>query len=379
MGRPAAARDGMVMRRVSPKATRQLREAAAAAAMTLCFGLLADCRPSAPAVAAAHTVLGVGGSFPAPLYTRWAVAYRPLSGVTVNYQGIGSGAGIKQILAKAVDFGASDEPLSPAALDSAGLYQFPTVVGGVTPVLNVGSVGPGQLKLTGPLLADIYAGAVVRWNDPRIVALNPGLKLPDAPIVVVHRSDGSGTTFLFTSYLSRISAAWKAKVGANDTVVWPTGTGGDGNGGVAASVQQTAGAIGYVEYAYARQAGLAWVQLQNRSGAFVQPTASAFAAAAAGADWARSAANNVLLLDEPGAASWPITGATFILIYKQPPKPAKTRQVLAFFDWAYDHGDAAAAGLDYVPLPPAVKALVRRQWAATIRDGGGGPLYAPTS
>ena len=350
---------------------------AAGLALGLIFALLAGCQPSAPAQTQANTVVGVGATFPAPLYTRWAQDYRPVSGVAVNYQGIGSGGGIKQILAKTVDFGASDKPLPPDQLDAAGLYQFPTVVGGVTPIVNLPGVGPGQLKLTGALLGDIFLGAVTRWNDPQIAALNPGLKLPSDAIAVVHRSDGSGTTFLFTSYLSLANPAWKAKVGANDALPWPTGMASKGNGGVAVSVKQTEGSIGYVEYAYAKQANLAFVQLQDHDGAFVAPAPQGFAAAAAGADWGKSAGNDVLLLNQPGAGSWPITGATFILIYEQPPTPAKTKQVLAFFDWAFKSGDATAVGLDFVPLPQSVKDLIRKQWATTIKDAGGQPLYAP--
>ncbi len=349
----------------------------AALALALTTVLAAGCHPTATQQTQATTVLGVGATFPAPIYTRWAQDYRPVSGVSINYQGIGSGGGIKQILSKTVDFGATDKPLTPDQLGPPGLYQFPTVVGGVTPIVNVPGVGPGQLKLTGALLGDIYLRDVARWNDPRIAALNPGLKLPDNRIAVVHRSDGSGTTFLFTSYLSLLNPTWKAKVGANDALAWPTGMAGKGNGGVAVAVKQTVGSIGYVEYAYAKQAGLTFVQLQTHDGAFVAPTVAGFAAAAAGADWAKSEGNDVLLLDQPGANAWPITGATFILIYMQPAKPEKTRQALAFFDWAYKNGDAAATSLDFVPLPQAVKDLMRKQWAATIKDASGRPLFKP--
>jgi phosphate transport system substrate-binding protein len=369
------------MLRHSPKPVlrRATRTLAAGLVLGMIFGLVAGCQPSAPAQTQANTVLGVGATFPAPLYTRWAQDWRPVSGVAVNYQGIGSGGGIKQILAKTVDFGASDKPLPPDLLESAGLYQFPTVVGGVTPIINLPGVGPGQLKLTGAVLGNIFLGTVARWNDPQIAALNPGLKLPADKIAVVHRSDGSGTTFLFTAYLSLVNPTWKAKVGANDALAWPTGMASKGNGGVAVSVKQTEGSIGYVEYAYAKQANLAWVQLQDHDGAFIAPTPQGFAAAAADADWAGSPGNNVLLLNQPGAGSWPITGATFILIYKQPPKPPKTRQVLAFFDWGFKTGDATAISLDYVPLPQSVKDLIRKQWATTIKDANGQPLYPPGS
>ena len=353
------------------------RTGGALAALALIFVAIAGCRQSAPARTQANTVVGVGGTFPAPLYTRWAQDYRAASGVAVNYQGVGSGGGIQQIMAKTADFGASDIPLTPAELAPAGLYQFPAAVGGITPVVNLPGVASGQLKLTGALLGDIYLGDLKRWDDPRIVALNPGLKLPPVGIAVVHRLHPSGSTFLFTFYLSMMNANWRAKVGAGGEVAWPTGVAGWGNGGVVDAVRQTRGAIGYVEYAYAKQAGLALVQLQNHDGAFVAPSAQGFAVAAAGADWAKSEANDVTLLDQPGANAWPITGPTFILVYGRPPKPEKTRQTLAFFDWAYSQGDAAAASLDFAPLPQAAKDLVRRQWAATIKDGIGQPLYAP--
>jgi phosphate transport system substrate-binding protein len=362
-----------------PLARRRAAGLGAVAALTLATALVAGCQPTASQRAHATTVVGAGATFPAPLYTRWAEDWRPVSGVSVNYQGIASGSGIKQILAKSVDFAATDRPLTAAELGPPGLYQFPTVVGGVTPIVNLPGVGPGQLKLTGALLGDIYLGAISNWNDPRIAALNPGLKLPHGPITVVHRRVASGSTFLFTSYLSLANADWRAKVGSGDTVTWPTGVAEYGNGSVAGAVQQTVGAIGYVEYVYAKQGALAYVQLQNHAGAFVSPGASSFAAAAAGVDWSRSAGNDVDLLDRPGAAAWPITGATFVVLYKRPPAPEKTRQVLAFFDWAYAHGDAAATSLDFVPLPQAVKDLVRKQWKATIKDAGGQPVFKPAS
>jgi phosphate transport system substrate-binding protein len=344
--------------------------------LLLVVGLAAGCQPSGNPGGSATSVTGAGATFPAPLYTTWAKTYHAQTGAAINYQAIGSGAGIKQITANTVDFGASDKPLKPDQLDQAGLYQFPMVVGGVTPIVNVPGIGPGVLKLSGELLGDIYLGAVTRWNDPKIAALNPGLKLSSDRISVVHRADGSGTSFLFTSYLSMVNPTWQAKVGASDSVVWPTGIGGKGNDGVAAFVKQTEGSIGYVEYAYAKENGLAYVQLQNKDGVFVAPTADAFAAAAAGADWANAAGNDLLLLNQPGAKSWPITGATFILLHKQPPKPATTKEALAFFDWAYKVGDDDAVKLDYVPLPSDVKDLMRRQWAATIKDASGQTLYA---
>ena len=329
---------------------------------------------SAPS--ASGGISGAGATFPAPIYARWAQDYQQQSGAALNYQAIGSGGGIKQITAKTVDFGASDKPLKPDELDKAGLYQFPTVMGGVVPILNLQGVAPGQLHLTGKLLASIFMGAVSRWNDPQITALNPGVKLPNLPITVVHRSDGSGTNFLFTSYLSMENPEFKAKVGASDAVQWPTGLGGKGNDGVAAFVKQTAGSIGYVEYAFASQNQMAYADLQSHDGAYIAPTAQSFAAAAAGADWTKAPGNYLLLLDQPGANAWPITGATFILVYRQQADAAKGKAVLSFFDWAYKNGDAAASGLNYVPLPQAVKDMVRKQWSA-IAGPDGKPVYAP--
>jgi len=306
---------------------------------------------------------GAGATFPAPLYTAWASGYETADGARVNYQAIGSGGGIKQIKDATVDFGGTDKPLEAAELAASGLEQFPTVLGGVVPVVNAPGIGPGQVRLDGPLLADVFLGKVKKWNDARIAALNPGVSLPNLPITVVHRSDGSGTSFLFTTYLAGVSGEWKAQVGASDSVQWPTGLGGKGNDGVAAFVRQTSGSIGYVEYAYAKQNKLAHLLLKNRSGAFVAPDADGFAAAAAGADWAKAPGFYLLLLDQPGAKSWPITGATFILT-RQDAAPEKVAAVHKFFGWAYDQGDADAARLDYVPLPASVKALVRASWAA---------------
>ena len=329
---------------------------------------------SAPSVGGG--ISGAGATFPAPIYAKWAQDYRQQSGVSLNYQAIGSGGGIKQIQARTVDFGASDKPLKPEDLDKQGLYQFPTVMGGVVPIMNLAGVAPGQLHLTGPVLASIFLGQIPKWNDPKIAALNPGVNLPNLPITVVHRSDGSGTSFLFTSYLSMVSPAFAQKVGASDAAAWPTGLGGKGNDGVAAFVKQTAGAIGYVEFAYARQNNMAYADMQNGDGAFVAPTAQAFAAAASGADWSKAPGNYLLLLNQPGAGAWPITGATFILVYKQQSDAAKGRAVLSFFDWAYKNGDAAASSLDYVALPDQVKTLVRGQWAG-ITGPDGKPVYAP--
>jgi phosphate transport system substrate-binding protein len=324
--------------------------------------------------AAAAGMSGAGATFPAPVYAKWAEMYRAATGNSLNYQAIGSGGGIKQIKAKTVDFGASDKPLKPAELNASGLYQFPTVIGGVVPVVNLPGLQPGQLHLSGALLGAIFLGQINRWNDPHIAAMNRGVRLPNLPITVVHRSDGSGTSFLFTSYLSMKSQPWSAKVGASDSVAWPTGLGGKGNDGIAAFVKQTIGSIGYVEYAYAKQNHATYVLIQNKAGQFPAPTARAFAGAAAGAQWARAPGNYILLLDQPGAGTWPISGATFILIYRNPANAEATANVLKFYDWAYKRGDAAALQLDYVPLPAGVKALVRAQWAANIKAGGH-PVY----
>ena len=320
--------------------------------------------------AQAETITGAGATFPAPVYTAWAQTYKTVTGNELNYQAIGSGGGIRQIKAKTVDFGASDKPLKPEELDKAGLMQFPTVIGGVVPIINVKGVRPGRLRLTGSLLAEIYMGHITRWNDPRIAKINPQIRMPALPITVVHRSDGSGTSFIFTSYLSRKNPDWAKTVGASDSVSWPVGLGGKGNDGVAAFVKQTYGSIGYVEYAYARKNAVSTILVQNAAGQYPQPTAAAFAAAAAGADWAHSRDNYLLLIDQPGAKSWPISGATFILMYKHPSAPARSANVLRFYDWAYKNGDATASKLEYVPLPLAVKNLMRKQWASEIQSDG---------
>ncbi len=328
----------------------------------------------AATMAQAATISGAGATFPAPVYAKWAESYRTQSGSTLNYQAIGSGGGIKQINAKTVDFGASDKPLKPDDLAASGLVMFPTVIGGVVPVMNLPGVQSGQVKLTGAQIADIYRGVIKKWNDPLLAKTNPGVKLPNLPITVVHRSDGSGTTFLFTSYLSMKAPRWAAQVGANDSVQWPTGIGGKGNDGVAAFVRQTAGSIGYVEYAYAKQNGLTYALLQNKAGKFVAPTGDNFAAAAAGAKWSSAPGFYLLLLDQPGANSWPITGATFILMHKSQANAEKGRETLKFFDWAYKNGDAAADQLDYVPLPGNVKDLIRKSWAKVVGPDGK-PVY----
>jgi phosphate transport system substrate-binding protein len=320
------------------------------------------------ATAFAQDVTGAGATFPAPLYAKWADAYNKATGLKINYQSVGSGAGMRQIRGKTVDFGASDVPLTDADLAKDGLIQFPTVIGGVVPVVNVRGIGPGQLKLSGQVLGDIYLGKVTKWNDPAITALNPGLPLPDTAIAPVRRADGSGTTFIFTNYLSKVNAEWKSKVGEAAAVNWPTGAGGKGNEGVAAFVQRLPNSIGYVEYSYARTNKMAHVQLRNLAGNFVNPDDSSFKAAAAGAEWSKSFYQ--ILTQQPGAGSWPITGATFILMHAKQDKPAQGSASLKFFEWAFNNGDGMATELEYVPLPPAVKDLVRREWAK-IQDGTG--------
>ena len=324
----------------------------------------------ASAVAAfAQDMTGAGATFPAPIYAKWADAYNKATGARLNYQSVGSGAGIQQIRAKTVDFGASDMPLSDDVLAKDGLIQFPTVIGGVVPVVNIKGVAPGQIKLTGQVLGDIYLGKITQWNDPALTALNPGVPLPDAAIAVVRRADGSGTSFIFTNYLSKANADWKAKVGEGTAVNWPTGAGGKGNEGVSGFVQRLPNSIGYVEYAYAKQNKMTYTLLKNRDGNFVPPDADNFKAAAAGAGWAKTFFQ--VLTDQPGKDAWPISGATFILMYKAQDKPVSAANSLKFFEWAYVNGDKMADDLEYVPLPPAVKELARKSWAANIKDTSG--------
>jgi len=323
----------------------------------------------------AAEITGAGATFPYPIYAKWAEAYKAKSGIGMNYQSIGSGGGIAQIKAKTVDFGASDMPLKLEYLQSAGLTQFPAIVGGVVPIMNLAGVAPGALKLTGPVLADIYLGKIKQWNDKAIVSLNAGLKLPDEPIAVVRRSDGSGTTFVWTDYLSKASDEWKTKVGSGTAVAWPEGVGGKGNEGVAAYVQRIKGSIGYVEYAYAKQNKMTYAMLRNRDGEFVAPSDKTFQAAAAGADWRHAAGFYEILTDEPGKASWPITGATFILMHKTQADGAKAKEVLRFFDWAYQNGDRMALDLDYIPMPDDVVKLVQAAWKSQIKDAGGKPVW----
>ena len=319
-------------------------------------------------LSAAQGVTGAGASFPAPLYSKWAADYNKATGVKINYQSVGSGAGIKQIDAKTVDFGASDMPLTDDELLKKGLMQFPTVIGGVIPVVNIQGIQPGQLKLTGQVLSDIYLGKITKWTDPAIKALNPSLALPDAAISPVRRADGSGTTFIFTNYLSKLSPEWKSKVGEGTAVNWPTGAGGKGNEGVAAFVGRLPNSIGYVEYAYVKQNKMTFAQLKNSAGNFVMPDDATFKAAAAGAQWSKSFYQ--ILTEQPGKDSWPITGATFILMHKSQDKPVQAAESLKFFEWAYKNGDKTAEDLDYVPMPANVKTVIEKAWTE-IKDTSG--------
>jgi phosphate transport system substrate-binding protein len=323
---------------------------------------------TASAWALAQDVTGAGATFPAPLYAKWASEYYKTTGAKINYQSVGSGAGLRQIEAKTVDFGASDMPLKDDELKAKGLVQFPMVIGGVVPVVNIKGINPGQLKLNGQVLGDIYLGKITKWSDAAIKALNPTLPLPDAVIAPVQRADGSGTSFIFTNYLSKTNAEWKSKVGEGTAVKWPTGTGGKGNEGVAAFVNRLPNAIGYVEYAYVKQSKMNFAQMQNASGAFVSPNDNAFKAAAAGVDWNKSFYQ--ILTDQAGKDAWPISGATFILMHKAQDKPAQASTALKFFSWAYDNGDKMAEDLDYVPMPDAIKPAVLRAWSE-IKDSSG--------
>jgi phosphate transport system substrate-binding protein len=325
-----------------------------------------------PAAVLAQDVTGAGATFPAPVYAKWADAYNKATGARINYQSVGSGAGIRQIKAKTVDFGATDMPLTDEDLAKDGLLQFPTVIGGVVPVVNIKGIAPGQIKLTGAVLGDIYLGKVTKWNDAALTALNPGVPLPDADISVVRRADGSGTSFIFTNYLSKVNPEWKAKVGEGTAVNWPVGAGGKGNEGVAAFVQRLPNSIGYVEYAYVKQNKMTFTLMRNKDGQFVAPDDTAFKAAAAGADWNKTFYQ--ITTDQPGKTSWPLTNPTYILMYKVQDKPASATNALKFFDWAFNNGDKAADDLDYVPLPDLVKALVRKQWTDQIKDSAGKPV-----
>ncbi len=325
--------------------------------------------------ATADTITGAGATFPYPIYAKWAEGYQKQSGIGLNYQSIGSGGGIKQINADTVDFGASDMPLTPEKLADGKLLQFPTVIGGVVPVYQLPGMGAGAIKLDGITLANIFLGKIKTWNDPAIAKLNPEIKLPALNITVVHRSDGSGTSFIFTNYLSKASIIWKTSVGNDTAVDWPVGLGGKGNEGVAAYVQRINGSLGYVEYAYALQNKIPYALMKNKDGNFVKPETSSFQAAAASADWAKAPGFYKILTDQSGKDSWPITGATFILMHTTQTNPAKATAVLKFFDWAYTNGDAMAQSLDYVPLPNTVVALIRASWKAKIKDLKGRPLW----
>ncbi|MDQ2819968.1 MAG: phosphate ABC transporter substrate-binding protein PstS [Pseudomonadota bacterium] len=323
----------------------------------------------------AADMTGAGATFPYPIYAKWAEMYKKASGNGLNYQSVGSGAGIKQIKAKTVDFGASDMPLSAAELTEAGLFQFPAIMGGVVTIVNLPGITPGQMKLTGPVIADIYLGKITKWNAPEIVALNPGVALPADEITVVHRADSSGTSFLFTDYLSKTSADFKAKIGAGSAVKWATGVGGKGNDGVAANVQRIKGAIGYVEWAFAKKNKMSHTQLKNKDGVFLQPDDDAFKAAAAGAEWTKTPGFAIVLTDAAGKASWPITGVSYILMHKDQADAAKGKEVLKFFDWAYKNGDAAAVELDYVPMPGSVSKLVEAAWKSNLKDSSGKAIW----
>lgn len=341
----------------------------------LIIGITAATAVAYAGASQATDITGAGATFPYPVYAKWADAYKTKTGIGLNYQSIGSGGGIKQIIAKTVDFGASDKPLTVEELDKEGLMQFPTVIGGVVPVINVNGIDPGKLKLDGTTLADIYLGKITKWNDAAIAALNKDIKLPDENITVVHRSDGSGTSFIFTNYLSKVSADWKSSVGEGASVSWKAGTGGKGNEGVASYVQRIKNSIGYVEYAYALQNKMNHVQMKNHDGVFVQPDSDAFKAAAAGAKWEKAPGFYEILTDEAGKNSWPISGATFILMHKVQDKPETGTEVLKFFDWAYGNGDKLASDLDYVPLPDDVVKLIRAAWKAQIKDASGKAVW----
>jgi phosphate transport system substrate-binding protein len=323
----------------------------------------------------AADITGAGATFPYPVYAKWADAYKKATGTGLNYQSIGSGGGIKQIRSKTVDFGASDKPLKADELTKDGMIQFPAIMGGVVPVLNVPGIGPGQVKLSGPLIADIYLGKVKKWNDPAIMAMNAGVALPDAGITVVHRSDGSGTTFLFTNYLSKVSPEWKSKVGENTSVSWPTGIGGKGNEGVAAQVQRLKGSLGYVEYAYAKQNKMSYAMMKNEAGQIVAPSEKTFKSAAANADWKHAPGFYEILTNQPGAESWPITGASFILLHKEQADPKTAIEVLKFFNWAFKNGDKMASELDYVSMPESVVSLIEESWKTNLKGPDGGMLW----
>lgn len=325
------------------------------------------------------TITGAGATFPYPIYSKWANEYSKVTNINLNYQAIGSGGGIRQIENKTVDFGASDMPLKPEVLEQNGLMQFPTVVGGDVPVYNIPSIGPGKIRFTGKVLADIFMGKITMWDAPALRNLNPTIMLPHMPIAVVHRSDGSGTTFIWTNYLSKVSPEWKSSIGSSTSVAWPVGVGGKGNQGVANYVNRIVGSIGYVEYAYVLQSGMSYGLVQNAAGKFVSPNREAFQAAAAAADWAAAPGMYLILTDAPGDKSWPIAGATFILLHKVQDNPAQCREVLKFFSWAYKNGGQMAINLDYVPLPDNVVSLIRQTWIEKLSDASGHPVVSSSN
>lgn len=326
-------------------------------------------------IAQAVDITGAGATFPYPIYAKWAEGYNAKTGVKMNYQSIGSGGGIKQIQNKTVNFGASDKPLTPAELNKDGLMQFPAVIGGVVPVHNVDGVSSGKLRLNGEVLANIFLKKITKWDDAAIKALNPGVALPSANITVVHRSDGSGTTFVFANYLSKVSEEWKTKVGADTSVSWPTGVGGKGNEGVAAYVQRIKNSIGYVEFAYAKQNGLPYAMMQNKDGEFVKPGIASFQAAAKYADWAKAEGMYEIITNEPGKESWPIAGASFILMHKMQDKPEMAKEVLNFFNYAFTEGGEKASALDYVPMPADTVKLIQKHWSDNIKAKDGSAVW----
>ena len=337
-----------------------LKTLAAAAAVAASFAL--------PSVALAADITGAGATFPYPIYSKWAEAYKAHGGIGLNYQSIGSSGGVKQIRAKTVTFGASDAPLKGEELDRDGLVQFPAIIGGTVPVINLEGFKPGELHISGEVLADMYLGKITKWNDPAIAKLNAKLTLPSDAITVVRRSDGSGTTFNFTDYLSKVNAEWKAKVGQGTAVEWPTGVGAKGNEGVAGNVGQTKNSIGYVEYAYAKQNKLTYAAMTNKSGKTVQPTVASFQAAASNADWAKAPGYYVILTDQPGEGSWPITAATFILMHKVPVDKAASAEAIKFFKWSFEKGAKMAEDLDYIPMPEPVVKMIEKTWSADIKS-----------
>jgi len=345
--------------------TKRIISGVALAASTIVLSLTAH----------AADLTGAGATFPYPIYSKWAEAYNAATGIGLNYQSIGSGGGIRQIKAKTVDFGASDMPLKIEELEKEGLMQFPAIIGGVVPVMNLDGIAPGQLKLTADVISAIHLGKITKWNAPEITALNPNANLPALAITVVHRADGSGTTFLWTDYLSKANADFKATVGSGTAVKWPTGVGGKGNEGVAANVQRIKGAFGYVEYAYAKKNKIVYAQLKNMDGQFVLPDDESFKAAAANGDWSSAPGMYLVLTNQPGKASWPATGASFIIMHKSQADGLTGRAVLKFFDWSFKNGSGMASELDYVPMPPAVVKLIQDNWKSQLKDPSGKAIW----